>query len=114
MQRLFSGASELDFFAGAAAMSAAKNPTNGQSSPLRLVFDAGTLIVEGPEAGEDPSLPGVRFDPRTRQLRAEAIWYRSIVEHLRREKRPYVDAARAYEPAEWRLQVDEGSVSASG
>ncbi len=86
-------------------MSAAVENTNGQSSPLRLLFDAGTLIVEGSEAGEEPGLPGVRFDARTHQLRAEAIWYRSIVEHLRREKRPYVDAARAYEPAEWRLQV---------
>jgi superfamily II DNA or RNA helicase len=86
-------------------MSAPEDPSNGQSAPLKLVFEAGTLIVQGPPAGEEPNLPGVKFDPRTRQFRAEAIWYRTIVEFLRREKRVYTDAARAYEPAEWRLQV---------
>ena len=72
-------------------MSAAADPTNGQTPPLRLLFDAGTLVVEGPSADEEPNLPGVKFDPRTRQFRAEAIWYRDIVEHLRKEKRPYTD-----------------------
>ena len=64
-------------------MSAAGESTNGQGPPLRLLFDAGTLVVEGPGAAEDPHLPGVKFDFRTRQFRAEAIWYRTIVEHVR-------------------------------
>ncbi len=72
---------------------------------MRLLFEAGTLIVEGPTADEDPNLPGVKFDFRTRQFRAEAIWYRTIVEHLRKNKQPYTDTARAYEPSPWRLQV---------
>ena len=63
-------------------MSAAGNATNGQGQPLRLLFDAGTLVVEGPKAEEDPNLPGVKFDSRTRQFRAAAIWYRTIVEHF--------------------------------
>ncbi len=99
------GATELESYASKAPMSAAALPTNGQNSPLRLLFDAGTLVVEGPAPGEQPNLPGVRFDPRTNQFRAEAIWYRTIVEHLRREKKAYTDTARAYEPAHWRLQV---------
>ena len=46
-------------------MSAAATSANGQSAPLRLLFDAGTLVVEGPVGREDPNLPGVKFDPRT-------------------------------------------------
>ena len=36
-------------------------------------------------------MPGVKFDNRTRQFRAEAIWYRTIVEHVRKNKQPYAD-----------------------
>jgi len=79
--------------------------TDAESQPLRLLFDAGTLVVEGPHVEDEPNLPGVKFDIRTRQLRAEAIWYRTIVEHLRKNKQPYTDSARAYEPSPWRLQV---------
>jgi superfamily II DNA or RNA helicase len=86
-------------------MSAADNSTNGQAQPLRLLFDAGTLVVEGPTAEDDPNLPGVKFDVRTGQYRAPAFCYRAVVEHLRHEKRSYTDSARGYERAEWRLQV---------
>ena len=69
-------------------MSAVGESPNGQATapgdrPLRLVFDAGTLVVEGLREDDEPGLPGVKFDFRTRQFRAEAIWYRTIVEHLR-------------------------------
>jgi superfamily II DNA or RNA helicase len=72
---------------------------------LRLLFDAGTLIIEGPGEGDDPGLPGVQYDARTKVLRAEAIWYRTLVEHLRQHKTPYTDNARDYEPVSWKLQV---------
>ena len=72
---------------------------------LRLLFDAGTLIVEGPGEGDDPGLPGVQYDARTKVFRAEAIWYRTLVEHLRQHKIPYIDNARDYEPVSWKLQV---------
>ena len=78
-------------------------PGNGQ--PLRLVFDEGTLIVEGLRENDDHGLPGVKYDFRTRQFRAEAIWYRTVVETLRKQKRDYLDAARSYDPSPWRLQV---------
>ncbi len=72
---------------------------------LRLSFDAGTLIVEGPGEGDDPGLPGVQYDARIKVFRAEAIWYRTLVEHLRQHKIPYTDNARDYEPVSWKLQV---------
>jgi superfamily II DNA or RNA helicase len=86
-------------------MKPAGEATNGQSRPLRLSFDAGTLVVEGPRGEEELGLPGVKFDARTRAFRAEAIWYRTIVEHMRKNKQPYSDVARAYEPSAWHLQV---------
>jgi superfamily II DNA or RNA helicase len=88
-------------------MTTAGDPTNGQDPglALRLLFDAGTLIVEGPLEKDEPNLPGVKFDNRTNQFRAEAIWYRPIVEYVRKHKQAYTDTARAYEPAVWRIQV---------
>jgi superfamily II DNA or RNA helicase len=86
-------------------MKAAGGVTNGQGQRLRLRFDAGTLVVEGVEAGDDLGLPGVKFDFRTRQFRAEGIWYRTIIEHVRQNKRSYTDEARAYLATPWRLQV---------
>ena len=86
-------------------MSSTGDPINGQSQSLRLLFDRGTLIAEGIAANAEPDLPGMKYDSRTRQFRAEAIWYRTIVEHIRKNKRPYTDGARAYEPAAWRLLV---------
>lgn len=85
-------------------MSVSDASSNG-SPPLRLVFDQGTLIVEGPREGDDPGLPGVKYDYRTRDFRAEAIWYRTLVEHIRGRKVPYEDAARGYDPVPWKLQV---------
>jgi superfamily II DNA or RNA helicase len=79
--------------------------TNGHRQPVELLFDGGTLIVEGLCAEDEVPVPGVKFDPRTKQYRAPAILYRMIVEHLRKHKQPYHDLARAYEPTEWRLRV---------
>ena len=75
------------------------------SSPLRLSFDAGTLVVEGLDKDEDPGLPGVKYDPRTKVFRAEAIWYRTLVEHIRKQGITYTDGARGYAPIPWKLQV---------
>jgi hypothetical protein len=32
------------------------------ANPLRLLFDAGTLIVDGLGEGDEPGLPGVKYD----------------------------------------------------
>ena len=52
---------------------------------------AGTLVVDGPTVDDDPGLPGVKYDFRTRQFTREAIWYRFVVKHLRKHKQPYTD-----------------------
>src|SRR5262249_1328596 len=72
---------------------------------LRLAFDHGTILVEGLNDGDDLGLPGVTYDARVDAFRAEAIWYRAIVQHLRDRQIRYTDAARAYEPEKWSLRV---------
>src|SRR5689334_7886859 len=78
----------------------------GMDAPIRLAFDAGTLLVSGAAPARLLELPGVCFDPRTQQHRAEARHYRAVVEHLRAHKIAYADDARSYQPAEWRLRVE--------
>ncbi len=72
---------------------------------LHLAFDGGTLVVTGPDPERLAALPYCRFDARTNVYRAEAIHYRALVEHLRREKVPYKDEARAYQPTPWPLRT---------
>ena len=88
-------------------MTTGVSPRNVANPPLRLVFDAGTLIVEGLAEGDEPGLPGVKYDYRTKVFRAEAIWYRSLVEHIRKQGIAYTDQARAYDPVPWKLQVSK-------
>jgi superfamily II DNA or RNA helicase len=88
-------------------MTASTSPRTDCSPALRLRFDAGSLIVEGLEPGSEPSFPGVKFDTRAQVFRAEAIWYRSLVEHLRKQGTAYTDAARAYALTPWKLQVSK-------
>ena len=52
---------------------------------LHLAFDGGTLVVTGPDPERLAALPYCRFDARTNVYRAEAVHYRALVEHLRRE-----------------------------
>jgi superfamily II DNA or RNA helicase len=82
-------------------------PATGEvASAVRLVFDEGTLLVEGLPEGEAHGLPGVEYDHRIRQFRAEAIFYRSLVQHLRAQKIPYIDDARDYPTStKWSIRV---------
>ncbi|MDR3632541.1 MAG: DEAD/DEAH box helicase family protein [Isosphaeraceae bacterium] len=77
----------------------------GHARPLRLTFDQGTLVVEGLPEGEEPNLPGVKFDPRAGVFRAQAIWYRLIVQTLRSQGAKYVDAARDYKETAWPIRI---------
>jgi len=71
-----------------------------------LSFEGGTVLVEGLPDGDSLGLPGLKFDPRRAGVhRAEAIWYRPIVEHLRGQKIAYTDAARNYEKTPWPIRV---------
>ena len=72
---------------------------------VRLVYDDGTVLVEGLSEGDDRGLPGVRFDPRAGAYRAEGIHYRAIVQHLMDAKITRTGNAHAYEKVDWPLRV---------
>jgi superfamily II DNA or RNA helicase len=72
-------------------------------SPIRLLFDGGTVVVTGGRDDDRANLPGVSFDPRTRTERAEGRYYRAIVEYLIARKIEYADAARDYKASTWTL-----------
>ncbi|MBI3824223.1 MAG: DEAD/DEAH box helicase [Planctomycetes bacterium] len=74
------------------------------SDPLRIQFDAGTLILSHAPDALVESLPGCRFDERTAVYRTEARHYRAIVETLRDKKIDFTDDARAYQPLECKLR----------
>src|SRR5262245_12156554 len=70
-------------------------------NPIRLTYDGGTVVVAGAAPERLLALPGVRFDPRTNEYRAEGRFYRSIIEHLRKKKVPYADDARQWQATPW-------------
>jgi superfamily II DNA or RNA helicase len=86
------------------------SPTPAAAAPpsgLRLLFEEGTVLVEGLAEGDDRGLPGVKFDPRAGLYRAEAIWYRAIAQHLKDHGIPHTNAAFDY-PAKrvpWTFRV---------
>jgi superfamily II DNA or RNA helicase len=71
---------------------------------MRIQFDAGTLTFIDADAGVMQSLPFVQLDQRTSTYRAEARYYRAIVEKLRNEKIEFIDEARAYQPLDCKLK----------
>jgi superfamily II DNA or RNA helicase len=81
------------------------NKASAEAPRLRLRFEGGTIVVEGLSDTEAAALPGIKHDPRTGFFRAEAIWYRTIVEQLRASQIPFLDEARKYEKTRWPLRV---------
>src|SRR5215470_10010342 len=69
-----------------------------------LSFDQGTLLLEGFDRPERPDLEdrmkpsGFIWDERIGSWRAEGFRYRDAVLWLRRQKIPFTDRARQYEP----------------
>ncbi|MBS1792278.1 MAG: DEAD/DEAH box helicase family protein [Acidobacteria bacterium] len=63
---------------------------------FKLIFDAGTLILENALEGDAAVPRAFRWDARTRQFRAPAYLYREIIKELVRSKTPYEDAAKNY------------------
>lgn len=89
-------------------MSQPTSTTPNGGHPIRLTFDQGTLVIDGLPEGEEPDLPGVKFDPRAGVFRAQAICYRQIVQHLWYKKIKFVDAARDYEQnTEWPIRINK-------
>lgn len=74
-------------------------------SPLRLAFDAGTIVVTGGSPERLAALPFLKHDSRAAVYRAEARHYRPLVEHLRAAKIAYADDARAYQLTPWPLRI---------
>ncbi len=81
--------------------------TEAPANEIRLAFEAGTIVVEGVAEENTLGMPGIRYDARTRQHRAEAIFYRTIVEFLRAKKIPYKDGARTYDKSPWPFRVNK-------
>ncbi|HQU70687.1 MAG TPA: DEAD/DEAH box helicase family protein [Calditrichia bacterium] len=61
-----------------------------------ISFDQGTLVLKGDPSPEITSLPGMKWDSRTRVWRAPACFYREIILALHNRKLPYEDLARNY------------------
>ena len=74
-----------------------RHNTRMDEPALTLAFDRDTVVVTGPDPEQLSALPGCRFDPRAQAHRAEARYYRLIVESLRRQRIPYKDEARAWD-----------------
>src|SRR5262249_16801191 len=75
------------------------------ATPIRLTFDGGTIIATGSDPQRPAGRPGGCFDQRPGSYRAEGRCYRAIVEHIRKQRWPYTDEARNYEPTPWPMQV---------
>ena len=68
-----------------------------ETAALRLTYSEGSILIEGLAEDEPHGLAGVRYDPRVKLHRAEAIHYRAIVQKLHSDKTPYIDEAKGYE-----------------
>ena len=66
-----------------------------------LSFDQGTLLLEGLD-GMSP--PGFIWDERVGAWRSEGFRYRDSVLWMRRQKIPFIDQARRYDPNKLRLK----------
>ena len=66
------------------------------SSPLKINFDKGTLILQNVPETLETRLPDLRWDDRTLTFRAPAYRYRHIVSQLRARDIPYQDTARQF------------------
>ncbi len=70
------------------------------SPEVTLHFEKGTLSIQHlPE--DEASLPGLKWDPRTKTHRAPAWCYREIVLELRRRLIDYQDRAKDFEPCDF-------------
>ena len=75
-------------------------------TPIHLAFEGGTVVITGGSEEQRLDLPGVSFDPRTNNGRAEGRYYRAIVEHLRAGKIPYQDSARTWQETKWTVRSE--------
>jgi len=77
-----------------------------EATPIRLSYEAGTVVVTDGDPEVRRSLPFVVADARTQNDRAEGRHYRAIVEALRQRKIAYTDDARAWQESKWTLRSE--------
>ncbi len=83
-------------------------PATATATPaLRLRFEGGTILIEGLTPGDSRGLPGLQMDPRSGLYRAEAIWYRDLIQQLLDRKIPFDDKARQYARTPWPIRIDK-------
>ena len=76
------------------------------SSPLKINFDKGTLVLQDVPEALQTQLPDLRWDERTLTFRAPAYHYRGIVSHLRAHDISYQDMARQFTGESFKLQKE--------
>ena len=76
------------------------------SSPLRINFDKGTLVLQDVPEILLTQLPDLRWDERTLTFRAPAYRYRAIVSHLRAHDIAYKDMARQFTEESFKLHKE--------
>lgn len=87
----------------------AATPSTPPAPAIRLVYDDGTVLLEGLAEGDDRGIPGIKFDPRAGAYRAEGIFYRAIVQHLDDSKIPRAGQAHDYKKVAWPIRVAKES-----
>ncbi len=73
---------------------------------IRLEFDAGSLLLSGPEAELAPALSLLTPDPRVGAYRACACQYRAVAAALKSAGTELRDEVRNYRRRSWALQSD--------
>jgi superfamily II DNA or RNA helicase len=71
---------------------------------LTLSFDQGTLLLYGLDRDASAIPHGFIWDERVKSWRTEGFRYRNLVLWLRRNKIPFIDRARQYDPRGLRLE----------
>jgi superfamily II DNA or RNA helicase len=68
---------------------------------VTITFHEGTLVVNGLSQDLTQSLPFLLPDPRTKNFRCEAIYYRALIQGLVFLKIVFKDSAKLYQNQEW-------------
>lgn len=68
---------------------------------VTITFHEGTLVVNGLSQDLTQSLPFLLPDPRTKNFRCEAIYYRALIQGLVSLKIVFKDSAKLYKNQEW-------------
>ena len=74
-------------------------------SPIVIQFESDTVVLRDGDKDTLAKLPGCRWDKRSDCYRAEARWYRGIIEYLHKNKIRFHDEAKNYETTSWPMRI---------